>query len=298
MKKEKESMTLQVNGEIIPEEAVEYELKRLVKLYSEHLSPEELERQMDALRVKAREQAVGAKLLMLEARKLDLRVSEEDVDQRLAKMIENAGGEERFAAILQRQNLRRDSVRQNILEGRRVDLLVERIVSGTPDPTEADLRAHFEAHMEEYSLPEQVRAQHILIKPGAGDAERAVAQSRLLEIRARVEDGADFGDQAAIHSECPSGKNSEGSLGWIAKGSLLPQIEEVLFSMSTGDLSDVVETPLGFHLFMKTGREDRRRPDFEDVREKIRDFLRHAARGEAIAAYVRELREQANVSET
>ena len=291
-------MTVRINGEAIPEEAVEYELKRLVKLYSEYLDPAEVTRQMDRLRDKAREQAVGAKLLLLESQKLDLRVAENDVEQRLAKMVENAGGSEKFDVMIARQNLTRPLILEKIREGRKVDLLVERITAEIPEPTEDDLRTHFDAHHEEYRVPEQARAQHILIKPETdSDADRAVAHSRLQEIRARVAEGADFGDEAAAHSDCPSGKASGGSLGWIAKGAMLPQIDETVFALNDGEISDVIETPLGLHILMKTDHEDRRPPDYEAVRDKIRDFLRHAWRGEAIAAYVRDLREKAAITE-
>lgn len=291
-------MTIRINGEPIPEEAVEYELKRLVKLYSEHLDQAELTRQMGPLRDKAREQAVGAKLLLLESQKLDLNVAEKDVDQRLATMIENAGGPEKFDAILARQNMTRSLVREKIREGRKVDLLVERIAAEMPEPTEDDMRAHFDAHLEEYMVPEQARAQHILIKPETdSEADRAVACSRLQEIKARVGEGASFGDEAAAHSDCPSGKASGGSLGWIAKGAMLPQIDETVFSLKDGEISDVIESPLGLHILMKTEHEDRRPPEYETVRDKIRDFLRHAWRGEAIAAYVRDLKAKAEITE-
>ena len=291
-------MTIRINGDIVPDAAVEYELQRLIKLYSEYLDAAEVARQMEPLRKKAREQAIGSKLLLMEAHRLNMPVPETDVDERLGRMVENAGGEEKFDAIVARQGLTRDEVRENIRRGRQVDLLVERIVSEVPEPTEQDIRAHFDAHLDEYMLPEQARAQHILIKPDSDSkADRAVARSRLLEIRARVEAGADFGGEAAAHSQCPSGKASGGSLGWIAKGAMLPQIEGALFSMKDGDISDVIETPLGYHLLRRTEHEERRPPEYESVRDKIRDFLRHACRGEAVAAYVRELREKADVTE-
>ena len=291
-------MATWVDGEAIPDEAIEYEFQRLQKLYSEYISREQMEKQKDKLWEKAKAQAVGAKLLMMEARDLNIEAPEADVDKRLEKMIDHAGGPEKFEKILARQNLTREQVREQIREGRRVDLLVERITADVPDPDEKAMRAHFEAHREEFRIPAQAQAQHVLVKPSSdSEADQAVAGSCLQAVKSRVENGAEFSDEAAAHSECPSGRSSGGSLGWVAQGSMLPQIDETLFSMEVGAVSDVVETPLGLHILKKTDQTDSRQPEFDEVRDKIRDFLRHAYRGEIISRHVNELREKADIKE-
>lgn len=292
-------MTLYVNGAPIPEEAIQYELDRLVRFYSEHMSASEIRSQMDALKRHAKEQAVGARLLVVEAARLDIQVPGDDVRERLDQMIENAGGRPAFDEILRQQGMTEEAVLQSIEQGRKVDLLVDRITEGTPDPTEDEIRAHFEEHGEEYSRPERVQAQHVLLRPMSDSEEdRNTAKARLLEIRRKVEEGADFAEQAAAHSDCPSGKTAGGALGWLAPGTTVPEFDKVLFSLGIGDLSDVVETELGFHLIRKIAKEDGGPAEYDEVHEKIRDFLRHARRGEAISAYVRELRDKAVIEET
>ena len=292
-------MTLYVNGAPIPEEAIQYELDRLVRFYSEHMSASEIRSQMNALKRHAKEQAIGARLLVVEAARLDIQVPGDDVRERLDQMIENAGGRPAFDEILRQQGMTEEAVLQSIEQGRKVDLLVDRITEGTPDPTEDEIRAHFEEHGEEYSRPERVQAQHVLLRPMSDSEEdRNTAKARLLEIRRKVEEGADFAEQAAAHSDCPSGKTAGGALGWLAPGTTVPEFDKVLFSLGIGDLSDVVETELGFHLIRKIAKEDGGPAEYDEVHEKIRDFLRHARRGEAISAYVRELRDKAVIEET
>ncbi|MBN1557247.1 MAG: peptidylprolyl isomerase [Lentisphaerae bacterium] len=287
-------MSIRVNGQPIPDSAIRFELDRLVKFYSAHMSAEQLRAQMDTLREKARQQAIGARLLIEESNKLDIFVPPEEVENRLGEMIEHAGGREAFEALLQRQGLTEAQVRRSIEQGRRVDRLVDRITEGVSDPTEEEVRAHFQAHRKEYTRPDRVQAQHILVKPASGsEADRETARSALLEIRHRVEAGADFADEAAAHSECPSGRTTGGSLGWFSRGMMLPAFDRAVFEMENGALSDVVETPLGFHLIHKLDAETGGPADYEDVYDKIRDFLRHVRRGEAIAAHVAELKQKA-----
>ncbi|MDD5706597.1 MAG: peptidylprolyl isomerase [Kiritimatiellae bacterium] len=289
---------IRVDGETIPPEAFAFELSRLVRFYAEHLPEEQIRRQMPALRQRAIDQTIGAKLLIAEAARLDIQTTGEDVEQRVAAMVKQAGGAEKFAVLIKKQQMTEEQLREHVRRGRSVDLLVERIVSETPDPTEEEMRAHFDAHRDEYSRPERVLAQHILVKPAdAGEDAREAARAKLKTIRERVMAGADFAAEAAAHSECPSGRKSGGSLGWFSRGMMVGEFENAVFDMSVGQLSEIIETPFGFHLIKKSAHEDSAPAEFDDAREGVREFMRHARRGELLAAHVAELRERAKIEE-
>jgi len=292
-------MTIKINGEQIPDEAVQYEFDRLVKFYSEYISADEIQKQMDTLRARAKEQAIGAKLLINEAARLDVKVPSDDIDNRLETMIKNAGGKERFEQLLRQRGITEDTVRRSIEQGRKVDLLVERIVQVVSEPTEQELVEHYKLHSNEYRKPERVQARHILIRfDPKQQSDKQTALSRISEIRQKIIDGADFADLAAAYSDCPSGKKSAGSLGWISRGMTVPEFDMAVFSMKVGELSEAIETPLGFHVINKTAHESSGESDFDDVREKIREFLRHSHRGEALTAYVNELKQKAVIEES
>jgi len=291
-------MTLKVNGEIIPTEAIEFELARLIQFYSDHMSEVEVRKQMDILKDRARQQAIGAKLLIDEAVKLDLQVTADDIRKKLNEMIEGAGGREKFDALLEKQKLTEDAVCAGIARSRKVDFLVDKLTEGISDPTEAEIREHFQSHAKEYATSARASAQHILFSvDNNSDNDKATARARLEAIKREIEGGANFADQAEIHSECPSGKQAGGSLGWFSEGMMVPEFDEAVFSMKVGELSDVIETSLGFHLIHKTGQQDSTEAEYDDVREKVRDFLRHAARGVALSEHVRELKEKAVIEE-
>jgi len=285
-----------VNGQVIPPTAIEYEFARLVRFYAQHMPEEQVRAQAPLLRQRAVDQAIGAKLLFDEAAKLDLVVTDADVDEKAQEVAEQVGGREKLDAMLKKQGVSREAFRAQLKSGLRVDKLVARISAGVPDPREDDIRTHFDLHKEEYKRAARIRAQHILIKP-RDDSPQAKfdAIGKLNEIRGRVLGGGDFGEEAAAHSDCPSGKSAAGSLGWFSAGMMVPAFDEAVFAMKVGELSDVIETPFGFHLIYKNDQEAEADASFDDVRDSIRDFLRHAARGEAVAAHVAELREKATV---
>ncbi len=292
-------MPISVNGEVIPEQAVQYELDRLVRFYSEHMAPDKVREQMDALRARACDQAIGAKLLMNEAERLDIRVSKDDVNERIDEMKENCGGEEGFAKQLADQGLTEAMVREGVTRGRKMDLLVEKITAEAAEPGEAEIEAHFEAHKEEYTRADRAQAQHILITSASdSDADKAAARSRIEEIRTQVEDGADFSELAAAHSECPSGQRAGGSLGWFSRGMMVPEFDQAVFDMEIGALSEVIETQFGYHIIRKLGHEAGGPASLDDAHDQVRDFLRHVHRGEVISAYVNDLKEKATIEIT
>ncbi len=289
---------IKVNGKPIPQSAIDYELGRLIQFYSQHLSEDQIRQQMHFLRDRAKEQAIGARLLFDEAERLQIEVTEAELDARIAQYEEQCGGKEAFLALLKKQNINPVEFREQTRRGRRVDKLVEMHTSGVPDPTEEEMREHFEEHRDEYTKGAQAQAQHILVTPkGGGEDAKAEALSKILDLKRRIEAGEDFSALAAAHSDCPSGKQAGGSLGWFGRGAMVPEFDEAVFSMEDGEVSDVVEPQFGYHILRQVAHIDAESPTFEEARDKIRDFLRHTARGEALKAYVAELREKATVEE-
>jgi len=291
-------MALKINGEVIPNEAIEFELKRLIMFYARHMPPEQVRQQTDILRQRAKEQAIGAKLLMNEAARLDIRVTAEDIETKLKELKKSLGGEKAFQEMIRKQGLSEDALRTSIERGRKVDLLVEQIVQGVEEPTEDELKAHYKEHASEYVKADMAQVQHILIRPESqGEADVATARSRLQEIRERIKEGVEFADEAAAYSDCPSGKRSGGSLGWLTKGTMVPAVDQVVFAMKDGDVSDILETELGLHIMKRNGFEKGGPAAYPEVAETIRDFLRHARRGALLASYVEDLKKKAVIED-
>ena len=288
---------MKLNGREIPRQAIEHELNRLVQFYAQHgMTEDQIRAQLPLLRKRAEEQAIGTALLFAEAARLDLPVSDDEVEASLRRMTDEAGGPARLRAILEKQGQNVQQLREEIRRGRRVDKLVEKATADTPDPTDAEAEAFFAAHRDEFGKAEQVRAQHILVTPkGEGPEADREAMAKIRQIRQRLLDGSDFSTEAAAHSDCPSGKQAGGSLGWFSRGMMVKEFDEAAFSMKVGELSNVVKTQFGYHVIYKNDAQPESIPDFSEVRERVKDLLRHQRRGEALAAYVAELREKASI---
>lgn len=106
-------------------------------------------------------------------------------------------------------------------------------------------------------MAEQVRASHILLmyqgsERSSASRSKADAQQQIQQLLAQVQGGADFGDLARQHSDCPSGKRG-GDLGAFGRGQMVAAFETTAFGLPVGGTSGVVETPFGYHIIQRTG---------------------------------------------
>ena len=283
--------TAVVNGYEISAEAVNFELDRLARFYMSHgMTAEELRRNLPKLEAKALEQAIGAKLLLDQAQRLDLPVTAKDVDAEVARVVQQVGGEENYKKALSAQGISEADFRKELEKGARVNMLVNQACAHVADPTEDEVTAFYEAHKAEYVEPHQVLCQHILVK-GSNDA----ALDKIKEIRERiVNDKADFAEEAKKHSDCPSGAQG-GSLGWFGRGMMVPEFDKAAFEMKKGEVSGIVTTEFGYHIIYKADEKGGGQQTIVDVHDQIKDLLRHEARGKAMDAYVADLREKATI---
>ena len=280
-----------VNGQEIGGEAVQFELDRLVRFYMSHgMTMDEVKKNLPKLEEKALDQAIGAKLLLDQAAKLDLPVSAADIDAEVAKVVEQVGGPENYKKALAAQGVTEEQFRKELEKGAKVNKLVEQACSSVADPTDDEVAAFYAAHKDEYVAPEQVLCQHILVK-GTDDA----ALDKIKDIRARIVDGkADFAEEAKKHSDCPSGQQG-GSLGWFGRGMMVPEFDKAAFEMKKGEVSGIVTTQFGYHIIYKADQKGGEKQTLVDVHDQIRDLLRHESRGRAMDAYVAELRDKAQI---
>jgi peptidyl-prolyl cis-trans isomerase C len=286
-----------VNGEPITQEAIQFELERLIHFHADHGMPEnQIRAQLGELVKQAIEQAIGSRLLMDEAAKVDFVITDEEIDDEIAKIMEQLGGKEPFDRALAERKTTLAEFRQQLKRGKRVDKLIAKVTEDAGEPTEDEIKAHYDAHKSEYTKAERCLAQHILISPdGTTQTSKDEARAKIEAIRKEiVEGGKDFSDMAAQHSMCPSGKQG-GSLGWFSRGMMVPEFDKAVFALKDGEVSDIIETQFGYHIIYKTAHEDASEPTFDEVREQIRDFLRHERKGEVLTAYVNELKAKAKI---
>ena len=138
----------------------------------------------------------------------------------------------------------------------------------------------------------QTHARHILIKTSELVPEDE-AKKRLLEIRQKIEAGADFAEQAKRYSDDGSAIQG-GDLGWISPGDTVPEFEEAMNALQVGQMSGAVQSGFGWHLIQVLGRRNAD-VSVEQKRQQARMAIRSLKSDEAYQDWLRQLRDRAYV---
>ena len=161
-----------------------------------------------------------------------------------------------------------------------------------------DIQALYDERIDQYDVPEQANARHILISVSqtAPEAEIEDKRATILEIRDRIESGEDFAVVAEEQSDDPGSAANGGDLGWFRRGQMVGAFDEVAFAQEIGVLSEPVQSEFGFHLIRVEGRKEAQTQTLADVQDELafeliaRDVGRTRTRelAERLAAAVRD----------
>lgn len=143
--------------------------------------------------------------------------------------------------------------------------------------SEDELRKSYQENLSHYTLPEERRASHILIKaeksatPAQKEAARAKAEHLLAELR---KNPASFAELARKNSDDAGSAANGGDLDFFGRGAMVKPFEDAAFSLKEGQISDVVQSDFGFHIIKLTGIRGGQVQPFEAVRAQIEDEAR------------------------
>ena len=180
-----------------------------------------------------------------------------------------------YLADLDNAGLDESTLRVAIARDLRFEAVLERVASREAKVSDLDAEIFYFIHREKFRRPESRTLRHILVTinddlPGS---DRVSAWRHVEALQTQLKNAPDrFADLALKHSECPTALQG-GLLGTLRRGQLYPELEPVAFALRLGELSEIVESPMGFHLLYCVAIEDESFVPFSVVREKIRAHL-------------------------
>jgi len=138
----------------------------------------------------------------------------------------------------------------------------------------------------------QTHARHILVKTNEVVNDND-AKNRLLQLKERIENGADFAELAKLHSDDLSA-NRGGDLNWLNPGDTVPEFERAMDGLQPNEVSSPVQSQFGWHLIQVLERRDQ---DVTEERKRIdaRRAIRERKSEEAFEDWVRQVRDRAYV---
>ena len=313
--------------------------------YNTELSPQ-LE---EYLRYYVLWQLVEDELLWQEAKKAKIKVSEEELNDVIKKIMEPFGSQEAFMRFLDSRYISYSDFEEEIKRGMNISELIQRIKESIrvtdeeikdywiienekigisylflePDKykkevktTEEEIEKYYEEHKEDFTIPEKVKVDYILMKPeeftdkadevteetletyyqehlayfrvsekrkashilielvsSASEEDEKKAKEKIEEIEKKLKEGADFAALAKKYSEDSFSAEKGGDLGFFTYSEVVPSFGEALFSLKEeGEVSEIVRSPLGYHLIKLTGIEESHIRPFQEMKEQVRQM--------------------------
>ncbi len=159
-----------------------------------------------------------------------------------------------------------EGVRQTVLE-----VYVDRNLP-PEEVSEADVRRYYDQHLERYDRPARRLVSHLFKRRREGEPSAGLKE-QVAGLRRQAVAGESFGSLAAAHSDSES-RHRQGSLGWMTREQIAPELAEVIFSLPEGVPSEPVTTAEGVHLFQVEKAVEAKRFSYDEVEGVIGRQLR------------------------
>lgn len=232
-------------------------------------------------------------------KELNIRVSEEEIRQAIddVRKQNNIPSQEALVAALAGQGLSFDQYRAQLQEQIEKLKLVSMEVRAKVQVGETEMRDYYSANQAKYTEDESFRARHIFFKSGEKATPEEIQRSKAtaLAVLADARVGKDFAELAKKFSEDPAARKDGGDLGSFKKGDMQPELEKAILSLKEGEISELVTTPIGFHIIKLEARTPGTTKPFESVKAEIEETIYRKKSEERFSQWAKELRAKASV---
>lgn len=142
---------------------------------------------------------------------------------------------------------------------------------------------------------ERVRVSRILVKysPGASAAEKKRAMKTAKDLKKKIDDGAEFAAVAREESEDPESAARGGDIGYVIKGVAPPEFEKAAFSLPVGDVSEPIETEIGYNVIRVQEKRAAEAPEFDRFKEDLGRFIANLGYQKELESYVKSIKSKA-----
>lgn len=266
------------------------------------------------------EYLITYEMVIQKAEEYEITVTDEEVQTEVDNIITSyyGGDETAFTEDLVNYGMTLDQLKLNYEESMLMQKVYEKVTETVAEPTEEEILAYYEANKDYYFTDETRATRHILIMPGTSeknepsttttapwgssttttiaatdstttttaeltDADWADALAVAEEVRAKLEDGGDWTELAAEYSDDAGTATNGGELGDVAKGEMVEEFENAVFSLAVDDISEPIKTTYGYHVIQVTAITEAKQYTLDDsgIRDDIVSTLTSEAQTEA-----------------
>lgn len=285
-----------VNGAEITNETLERSFQEYARGNDVNIAAFRYPERVKAMRREVLDLLIDQELAWQAAQKAKVLATDAEVNEAVRAARAQFKSPEAFVSRLTIEGYTESSYRQHLRKLASAKKYLDGVAAGASAVTDEAVHAFYTANPDKFVLPEQVHARHILVQVAAeaGEEAKRTARTRAAGILAEARAGGDFATLARQHSDDATAAQG-GDLGFFPRGRMPKPFEDAAFALDAGTVSDVVETPFGFHLIKVEERRAAGPVAEEAAREQIRAYLQEVTAHQAVEAELRRLRAAAKI---
>lgn len=239
-----------VDDEIILSSEVEQFVQNLIYQNSWF---DKSEAEIEQLRKSTLERLINQKILLAKAIddtvKIDASKIDEAVEEQVKRLLEHFGTEEK---VIEQVGYSLKEIRRKysveVAKNMKVEKL-QREKFAKVTVSRKEVEEFYQTNLDSFpKVDASVKISHVLLDATAGGSARNSALQKILVVQDSLKKGGSFVELAKKFSDDPGSKNNGGELGWVERGVFVREYEEVAFSLSQNQVSEIVETQFGFHI--------------------------------------------------
>ena len=240
---------------------------------------------------------VDNKLIEQQSKKSGIVVKDEDVMNAIKGLLGQRHIEmDDFVKTLTREGSTLEAYKQEVKERMVRQRLIRREIQSKILVSDEEVGEYYKLHREDYEGKEAVRIKQILllVPKGSDQKTRDAIRLNARDIRKRLLTAESFNLLAAQYSQGPAA-DSGGDVGFIERGQVLPEVEAAAFGMQIEDISDVIESPLGFHIIKVIDKKGAGLKPFPEVRQEIMAKIEDQKMSQRFDQWLAELRKKSHI---
>jgi peptidyl-prolyl cis-trans isomerase C len=240
---------------------------------------------------------IAYRLLIQEAKTRKIAVTDAEVDAQIGEIRKQFPDEAQFKQALAAQKLTLDAIRADTRSKIGVDKMMKAEIGDKGAVKPEEVADFYAKNPDKFKQPERVRASHILIAvPESADAAaKQQAKAKAEAILKDLKGGKDFAAAAKQNSQDPGSAVNGGDLGYFGQGQMVPPFEQAAFALKPGQMSDVVETPFGFHIIKMVDKQASRTVPLNEAKTQIEEYLGVQNQRTQLEAFVNSLKAKAKI---
>lgn len=236
-------------------------------------------------------------LMEQESRKTGITVRNEEVTEAIQDLQKQRNvTTDELQRTLQREGTTLEAYRKDIRDQLMRMKLIRRDIKSKVAVTDEEIGAYYRKHRGDYEGKEAVRIKQILL--GLPKVENRAAKEKVRAaadaIHRRLKNGEPFDLLSANFSQGPAAAEG-GDIGYIEKGIIHTEVEDVAFSLPLQQISDVIESPVGFHIIQVVDRRGAGLKAIQEVREEIREKIDREKMEKRFEEWLEELRKKSHI---